>query len=87
MTLYFFNILDTDQQQQIVLKKGVELGERRTPLYKVVLYQVDGFYVEVYYHFHFNVVHKIRSFTDTKSLAPYLKNISLVDLSWVVWNG
>jgi hypothetical protein len=71
-----FNQLTEDGQSNIICRKGVLISVRRTDEHRVLLYQIDGFYVEVYYHPTKNVI-KIKSFSGTEQLQPYLKQISL----------
>lgn len=46
-------------------------------VHKVLLYQIDKFYVEVYYHKETNVIKRYRSFESTNQLAPYLSKIDI----------
>lgn len=45
--------------------------------HKILLYQIDGFYVEVYYNKEHNDIRKFRSFSSTNQLDPYLGQIDL----------
>jgi hypothetical protein len=80
MTPYNLGHLDEMEQADVIWEQGVLIGERKDEFYKILLFQVDAFYAEIYYHTHFNVIIKIVSFSDTNRLDPYLQNISLVDL-------
>ena len=80
MTLYHFNFLDENEKANIVWTKGVLVGERSDAFHQIRLYQVDGFYVEVYHHTHFNVITGFKSFSSLKKLEPYLEEISLEGL-------
>ena len=80
MTRYHFNILDENEKASIVRSKGVLIGERKDAFFKIMLYQVDAFYVEVYHHTYFNVITRFESFSTTNKLQPYLKEISLEGL-------
>ena len=80
MTRYHFNILDEAEKARIIRDKGVQVGEREDTFHTVRLYQVDGFYVEMYHHNHFNVITRMHSFSNTESLKPYLAHISLEGL-------
>lgn len=77
MTRYHFNILDEAEKAAIIREKGVQIGEREDTFHTIRLYQVDGFYVELYHHNHFNVITKLQSFSSTQKLQPYLEEISL----------
>lgn len=76
MTENRFNQLSEDEQSNIIHKKGVLISVRKAQEYKVLLYQIESFYAEVYYHPTKNVI-KIESFSSTEQLHPYLKQISL----------
>lgn len=77
MNVYQYNQLSDDSQLDTVEQSGVLLAERDRSFYHIKLYQVDDFYVEVYYHTHFNVVVNIDSFTNTDCLEPYLQKIDI----------
>lgn len=68
------------KQADIIWEKGALICMRKEGFYKILLFQVDAFYAEIFYHTHFNVIIKIRTFSDTEQLEPYLKNIDIVDL-------
>jgi hypothetical protein len=72
-----FNTLQELEQADAAWKRGEFLAERKVGFHKMRLYQLDGFYIEVTYHTHFNVILKVCSFKDTKHLEPYLVNINI----------
>ncbi|HEV7622293.1 MAG TPA: hypothetical protein VGO09_11180, partial [Flavisolibacter sp.] len=49
---------EVDQAEKL-LKDGVLIAQRKEGYYKVLLYQVDASYIEVYVHDHFNVIIKV----------------------------
>ena len=49
MTLCQFNLLDEMEQAETVWS-GVLIGERQDEEHSILLYQIDSFYLEVYYH-------------------------------------
>lgn len=75
-----FNTLQELDQVDAAWKKGVQLAERSEGFHTVTLYQLDGFYIEVTRHTHFNVIIKVASFRDTVHLEPYLKEINIESL-------
>lgn len=75
-----FKAFSEDNQSNIIHQQGVLIGVRRTEEYKVLLYQIDGFYVEVFYHPTDHFI-RIESFTGTERLNPYLSQISIRDLA------
>lgn len=75
-----FNTLQELDQADTAWNKGVLLAERVEGFHSVALYQLDGFYIEVTRHTHFNVIIKVSSFRDTAHLEPYLKTINIEGL-------
>ena len=76
MTEDQFNRLSEDEQSDVIAKKGVLISVRRTEEYRILLYQIEGFYAEVFYHPTNNAI-RIKSFSSTEGLQPYLSQISL----------
>ena len=77
MTCSFFDQLSEASQTDVIWEEGVFLARRTKGFYSIILFQIEGFYTEVFYHSHFNVIIKIESFSDTERLEPYLDCISL----------
>lgn len=77
MTLYQFNGLDEMEQQEAIWD-GAFIADREDDEHKILLYQLDSFYVEVYLHKVFQVIRKYRSFSSTDQLQPYLYQINLL---------
>ena len=77
MTLYQFNSLDETQQANVLWEYGVHISERPSKYYNLILYQLDGFYVEVWYHPEENSIKRLRSFSSTDQLEPYLSKIKI----------
>lgn len=77
MTLYQFNSLNEMQQADELWEKGVHIAERPEGDFELLLYQIDSFYVEVWYQRVDNKIKKIRSFSSINALEPYLKNIQI----------
>ena len=68
------------EQADVIMEKGVLVGKRTNGFYNILLFQVDSFYAEIYYHSHFNVIIKIRTFSNTDALEPYLQQIEISSL-------
>lgn len=73
-----FRTLPSDLQRNVVKHCGVFLFGRTGVGVNVKLYQVEGFYVEVYFDEKMSEVTRIKSFNDTKPPDPYLR---MVDVS------
>ena len=80
MTLYQFKLLSIDEQAQTTWDNGVLLGFREESPEHMILYRIDGFYVEIQYHSERNEISRIKSFISDKPLKPYLDKIDLTGL-------
>ena len=70
-----------DHQLDILHQDGVYVGKRKVNKQTVVLYQLYGFYVEVFYkHYRKKVEHLLTSAT-TEILQPYMNQIHVRDLN------
>lgn len=75
-----FNELSEDQQLNILHMNGVFVGKRKADKQTVVLFQLYGFYVEVFYkHYRKTIDHTITS-QDADILQPYLDQVQVRDL-------
>ena len=77
MNVFDFHGLSEKQQLDTLEETGVFIAERQRPFYNIKLYQLEGFYVELYYHTHFNVIVNVNCFSNTDCLDPYLQSINL----------
>lgn len=68
------------EQADLIMEKGALVGKRTDGFYNILLFQVDSFYAEIYYHSHFNVIIKIKTFRNTDALEPYLAQIEISKL-------
>jgi hypothetical protein len=75
-----FNDLSMDEKGKILFSKGSYIAVRDYYNYKVQLYGLKGFYVEVWYHPKMNNIDKIEALNDEKSLNLYLSDIEILDL-------
>jgi len=80
MTLYEFKLLDEPEQIEALSNIGVLLGERKSETHRYMLYQIDGFYIELKYSLTDNSRQGIRTFTTTTLLEPYLGAIDIPNL-------
>lgn len=77
MTLHHFNALAQDRQRKALLHKGVFLADRLTETFCVYLFQVDKFYVEIFFIRENDEIVWIKSFESTDELEPYLEKINI----------
>ena len=80
MTLTYFKSLTRNQKKAVVLRTGTFLCEKNYGLIRTMLYQVDGFYVEIYFAKFRRDAIWFRSFDSTKNLHPYLQQIDISGL-------
>ena len=80
MTHRKFSSLTKKQKQTTLLKTGVFLAERKVGFLKVMLYEVQNFYVEVFFFQWNKSAIGFRTFTSVDSLQPYLRTIDLASL-------
>lgn len=80
MTLKEFNLVDEVTQAEVLLNHGVLIIERLYKQFRIMLYQLDAFYVEVYYHLHYSMIQGFRAFDNPALLDPYLELIDLTEL-------
>ncbi len=82
MTLYHYNDLDEAEQPEAIWEHGVMIGDRNEGEYKIILYQLFSFYVELYYHIEHNVLKRLRSFSSTECLDAYINQFDLKDIDF-----
>ena len=80
MTHKEYKALRQDEQTSFLCKAGVSIAERKVGPYLIVLFQVDGFYVEVFYDKSSYQMIKLMSFYNTTLLEPYLSDIDITSL-------
>lgn len=80
MTVYDFQLLSQTVQVNLLYKEGVYVGKRKINSSSVLLYQLEGFYVEVYYKKYRCSVIRIHCFRSTTLLDPYLEQIDVEHL-------
>lgn len=80
MTLYDFQLLPEPQQIEILYRAGVYIGKRREGVSVILLYQLESFYVEVYYRKYRSHIRQLHCFDSTDLLDPYLEQIDVENL-------
>lgn len=76
-----FNGLARDQQLNILHMNGVFVGKRKVDNKTVVLFQLYGFYVEVFYTQYRKTVERTVTSADADILQPYLDQIQVKGLN------
>ncbi len=77
MTLYDFTLLDDREKIWILYEHGVYIGKRKIGGASVILYQLEGFYAEIFYRTYRRDIKQISSFAGTAKLDPYLTEINV----------
>jgi hypothetical protein len=77
MTTEAFKALGAAAQRKFLLEQGSYLGHRKATPWSVLLYQVQDYYVEVYFSMNNLDIQKIEAFSDLDRLEPYLERISI----------
>lgn len=76
MTIPDFLLLN-EKEKESALETGVLIGKRKTARYRIYLYQLPRFYAEIYFLHHGRTIEKIKPFTSTEQLWPYLNRIDI----------
>jgi len=79
MKPYQFDALDAIQKAEAIWAR-THIGDRQDDQHNILLYQIDGFYVEVYYHKNLNAIVRFRSFSNPDQLSHYLRKIDINEL-------
>ena len=80
MTLCEFERMDLCSRLDLLQEEGLYIGKRKWNNLPVLLYQVEAFYIELYYsEYRLNLI-EVRCFTSTILLEPYLEDILIEDL-------
>ena len=75
-----FELLEQTEKAQFLLCKGVEVGNRVYKGFDIHLFQLHGFYVEIFCHKASGTINAIRAFDDVALVEPYLEKISIDSL-------
>jgi hypothetical protein len=81
LSLTEFMDLPQELQFEVLHKHGVYVGKRKIDKTSVVLFQLHGFYVEVYYKQYRKIIDHIITSNSTEILQPYLDQINIQDLN------
>ncbi|HEV7333070.1 MAG TPA: hypothetical protein VGN63_18690 [Flavisolibacter sp.] len=76
MTIHDFNQLDYESRINL-LKTAVCIGQREGGNYTVMLYQLNGFYIEVFHHKKYCYIYVVEAFDDLSRLDVYVNTIQL----------
>jgi hypothetical protein len=77
LSLTEFKDVPQNVQFEVLHKHGVYVGKRKIDKQTVVLFQLHGFYVEVYYKQYRKVIDRLAISDSTDILLPYLDQVSI----------
>lgn len=77
MKLFEFQRLSEGEQIAALYQHGVYIGKRKIESMTVLIYQLDSYYVEVFYRSYRRLIYKIRCSGSTSILDPYLEQIDV----------
>jgi len=80
MNLFDFQLLPHSEKVDILYDHGVYIGKRKEKNQTVILYQLEGFYVEVFYKKYRCFVTRMHCFSSTILLEVYLEQINVEHL-------
>lgn len=80
LSLTEFMGLPQELQFEVLHKHGVYVGKRKVDDRSVVLFQLHGFYVEVFYKQYRKIIDRVNTSDNTEILQPYLDQINIRDL-------
>lgn len=80
MTLYEFNMFDLKDKYQTTWDLGTHIDSAITDDFRINLYAINKFFVEVYYNPFSNRIVDIQSFIHGYSLEKYSGNINFYPL-------
>jgi hypothetical protein len=72
-----FTHLSLHKKAALLYKQGVYIGKRKQGQSVVLLYQLEGFYAEVFYRTYRREIDRISCFSGTRRLDPYLAGINV----------
>ncbi len=87
MHIWDFNYMDGMAKTEVLATEGVFLAERNEGCFRITLYQLDEFYVEIYYHTTRYFYISIRSFEEVSELSPYLQDIDISEIYKVIYTA
>jgi hypothetical protein len=74
-TLTEFQELDLSMQLELIYEHGVFVGKRHEDDREILLYQLGGYYIELYYLEYRKTIDRVVSTSDPSILDPYLDQI------------
>lgn len=80
MTIDEYKKLAQADQLDLLQQEGIYIGKRKEEDKTILLYQLQSFYVEVFYKKHRNLINDMVLSQSTNILSPYLEQIKIKDI-------
>jgi len=77
MLLDCFRRQSVPEQLDLLRAEGVYIGKRTASGYVTVMYQLDYFYVEIFYTEYRKSIYKLDCFSEVEPLDPYLVGVDI----------
>ena len=84
MRIQEFRKLAKESQIEVIKDKGAYLSIRQEAEADIILYQMGGFYVEVYFNGHKSQGPQIKCFEVDESLDIYLEQINIDEIQYFI---
>jgi len=72
-----FERLSQEEQLNLLQRSGIYIGKLRKEALTAVLYQLETFYVEVFYRKYRRLIKELRCFESASLIDPYLEQTDL----------
>lgn len=80
MTIFDFKLLSQREQLDLLYEQGVYVGKRKQGDTTVILYQLESFYVEIFYSKYRCFILAVSCFSSMHRLDPYLSQVDVEHL-------
>ncbi len=81
MKIADFESMEDDEKLVFLCRRGVVLiGVRMDGCFMISLFQLENFYVEIYFHASQGCIRNIRCFEETAELSVYLEELDISSL-------
>ena len=77
MNMQEFDLMSGIEKVEVISEDAVFLEQRTEGCFKITLYQLEGFYIEIFFHLSQFTYKSIRVFSDAAALSPYLDAIDI----------
>jgi len=80
MQLAEFRSLSYEEQVDVLYREGIYIGKKKVGNEIILLYQLDHYYVKIFYSRYRENVQNICIFTSTRFLSGFLNHIDIEEL-------